>query len=160
MYKKGLDLFLALHLPKNWQYLQLTMIWWICVLIADVVIMKQFAFFLVFCFSLTFPWFFLTMHVSFVHCVIMLLYFSSFIWSTLCKTLCEKGTYVQNSLTQWWKIFCHTSPVLIVRCIRLRWMSFRYRCTFIFVLDLFVSLWRDVRPQLQCIYLYPLTNLD
>ena len=49
---------------------------------------------------------------------------------------------------------CHISPVLKVRCIILRWMSFCYRRTFVFVLDIFVSPWRDVRPQLQCIYPY------
>ena len=38
MWKKGLDIFLTLHLPKHMQYPQLTMIWWICVLISDVVI--------------------------------------------------------------------------------------------------------------------------
>ena len=52
MCKKGLDLLLALHLPKNVQYPQLTMIWWICVLIYDVVILKQFSFLLVIFFSL------------------------------------------------------------------------------------------------------------
>ena len=37
------------------------------------------------------------------------------------------------------KITCRISPVLKVRCIRLRWMSFRYCCTFVFVLDLFFA---------------------
>ena len=45
--KKYLDLFLDLHLPKHWQYPQLTMIWWICFLSYDVVILKQFSFLLV-----------------------------------------------------------------------------------------------------------------
>ena len=31
-------------------------------------------------------------------------------------------------------------------------MSFRYRRTFVFILELFVLPWRDVRPQLQCVY--------
>ena len=58
MCNKGLYIFLALHIPKHWQYPQLTMIWWICVLISDVVIIKQFSFFLViffFDFSTNFP---------------------------------------------------------------------------------------------------------
>ena len=44
--KKGLDIFLALHLPRHWQYLQLTMIWLICYLISDATILKQFSFLL------------------------------------------------------------------------------------------------------------------
>ena len=40
--KKGLDIFLALHLPRHWQYMQLTMTWLICVIISDVTILKQF----------------------------------------------------------------------------------------------------------------------
>ena len=50
-------------------------------------------------FSLTYPWFSLEMHVSFVHCVVMLLIFSSLLQITLCKTLCEKDKYVLHSLT-------------------------------------------------------------
>ena len=58
MCKKGLDILLALHLPKHWKYPQLTMILWICVLISDVLIINQFSFLLViffFDFSLIFP---------------------------------------------------------------------------------------------------------
>ena len=59
MCKKGLDLFLALHLPKHFQYIHITMIWWIYVLISDVVILKKFSFLLVifffFDFSMIFP---------------------------------------------------------------------------------------------------------
>ena len=47
MSKKNLDLFLAPHLPKHLQYPLITMIWCICVLIFDVVILKQFYFLLV-----------------------------------------------------------------------------------------------------------------
>ena len=52
MCKKGLDLFLVLHLPKHWQYPQLTMIWWVCALISDVAIIKQFSFLMEIYFSL------------------------------------------------------------------------------------------------------------
>ena len=58
MCKKGLNLFLALHLPKHLQYPQITIIWCICVLTSDVVILKQFSFLLVIFFfdiSLIFP---------------------------------------------------------------------------------------------------------
>ena len=44
--QKGLDLFLALHLPRHWQYLQLLLIWYICSIISDASIIKQFTFFL------------------------------------------------------------------------------------------------------------------
>ena len=57
--KKGLDQFLALHLPRHWQYLQLLTIWYICALISDASILKQFSFFLDFFldFSLNSPYF-------------------------------------------------------------------------------------------------------
>ena len=57
MCKKDMDLFLDLHLPKHWKYPQLIMIWWICVLISDVVLLNQFSFLLVFKFdfSMIFP---------------------------------------------------------------------------------------------------------
>ena len=58
MCKKGLDLFLALYITKHLQYPQQNIIWWICVLISDVVILKQFSFLLEFFFfdiSLIFP---------------------------------------------------------------------------------------------------------
>ena len=42
----------------------------------------------------------------------------------------------------------------------LQWNSFRYRRTFLFVLDPFYLPWRDVRPQLQCIYPYLLMILE
>ena len=57
-YKKGLDLFLALHIPRHCHYIQLTVIWLICALIFNVVILKQFYFLLEFFFfdiSLIFP---------------------------------------------------------------------------------------------------------
>ena len=50
-------------------------------------------------FSLTFSWFLLEMHVSFVHCVAKLLHYSSFLKSKPCKSPCEKDKYVLNSLT-------------------------------------------------------------
>ena len=53
-----MDLFLALYIPKHLKYPHPTMIWWICVLISDVVILKQFYCELVFFFfdmSLIFP---------------------------------------------------------------------------------------------------------
>ena len=57
--KKGLDIFLALYLPKHYQYPHTTMIWWICDLILDVTIIKQLSFLLVnfffFDISLIFP---------------------------------------------------------------------------------------------------------
>ena len=99
MCKKGMDLLFALHLPKHWQYPQLTIIWWICALISDVEIIKQFSFLLVFYFSLTYPWFFLEINVSFAHWVVMSLHFSSLLRSTLWKTLCKKDKYVLHSLT-------------------------------------------------------------
>ena len=86
--KMGLDLFLALHLPRDWQYLQLSMIWYICALISDASILKQFSFLLDF--SLTSPYFFLKMRVFSVHYAVMLLYYPLLLRSTLCKTLCEK----------------------------------------------------------------------
>ena len=47
-----------LHIPRHWQYPQVIMTWWICVLIFDVVILKQFYFLPVIVFldiSLIFP---------------------------------------------------------------------------------------------------------
>ena len=96
MWKKDLDLFLALHLPKHYQYPQLKMTWWICVLISDVVVLKQFSFLLVVCFPLTFPWFFIEMYVSFVHCVAKLLHYYPLIRSIRYKNLYEKEKYVLN----------------------------------------------------------------
>ena len=42
----------------------------------------------------------------------------------------------------------------------LRWKSFRYYCTFVFIFVLFVLPWRDVLPQLQCIYPYIIMILE
>ena len=111
-------------------------------------------------FSLTYSWFFLEMHVSFVHCVVMLPHFSSLLRITLCKTIYEKYNYVLHSLTQWLKTTCCISLVPKVRCVILRWKDFCYRHIFVFVLDIFVSPWRDVHPQLQCIYPYLLMILE
>ena len=99
MYKKGLDIFLALSLPKHYQYHQLTMIWWIYDIISDVIILKQFSSLLVISFSLISPWFTLEMHVLFVHYVEKLLHYSPLLRSIRCQTLCEKDKYVLNSLT-------------------------------------------------------------
>ena len=46
-----------------------------------------------------------------------------------------------------------------VRCVTLRWKDLRDCHTFLFILDLFVSMWRDVCPQLHCVYPYLLMNL-
>ena len=46
------------------------------------------------------------MHVSFVHCVVMLQHYSHFPRSTLCKIFFEKDNYFLHSLTYWLKMTC------------------------------------------------------
>ena len=58
------------------------------------------------------------------------------------------------------KITCRINPLLKVRCIILRWISFRYCHTFVFLLIIFGLLWHDVCLQLQCIYPYLLMILE
>ena len=99
IYKKGLDLFLAIYLPKHYHYPQLTIIWCICGLIFDVITLKKLSSLMVISLSLTPPWFSLEMHVFFVHYLEKLVNYSPLLRSIHCKTLCEKDKYVLNSLT-------------------------------------------------------------
>ena len=97
--KRSGSILSSIYITKHSQYPQLTIIWWVCDLIFHVVILKQFSFYMVISFSLTYTWFYLEMHVSFVHYVVMLFCYSPLLGSIRCKTLCEKDKCVLNSLT-------------------------------------------------------------
>ena len=70
------------------------------------------------------------------------------------KQVCPKfiNLMIENNLL-------HKSNAKI-RCVMLRQKYLRYRCTCWFILVLFVSLWCDVCPQLQCVYPYLLIKLE
>ena len=160
MCKKDLGLLLDLHLPTHYKYPQLTRIWWICVLIFDVVVLKQFYFLLVICFFFDFSMIF-PRNTCF-----------------LCA-LCGKVTALLSfhpkytvQKTFWKRQVCpefinvmienkqsHKAGAKSTSC-NVAMKVFLLSSHIFIVLDLFVSLWRDVCPQLQYVYPYILMNLE
>ena len=104
-------------LAKNLQYLQPVVTLWICVLISDAIIRREFSFLTFFFVVLTIPSLLPKIHIFSMRYVVISLRYVRCLWKKMCKTLYEKGRCFLNSLTWYWKTIGRTILVPIVRYI-------------------------------------------